>query len=107
MSSPSQGADSRSPVRFRFTLRRLLFWMAGWGVVFASIAYLANLVTDARRHAIASVSQGPLNQLTLALHNYHDTFGSFPPAYVADAAGRPIHSWRVLILPYIEQRGLY
>ncbi|MCA9223548.1 MAG: DUF1559 domain-containing protein [Planctomycetales bacterium] len=107
MSSPSQGADSRLPVRFRFTLRRLLFWMAGWGVVFASIAYLANLVTDARRHAIASVSQGPLNQLTLALHNYHDTFGSFPPAYVADAAGRPIHSWRVLILPYIEQRGLY
>lgn len=48
-----------------------------------------------------------LKQIGLAIHNYHDDYGSFPPAFVADADGRPIHSWRVLILPYIEQNALY
>ena len=48
-----------------------------------------------------------LKQIGLALYNYYDDYGSFPPAFAADANGRPMHSWRVLILPYIEQRDLY
>jgi len=48
-----------------------------------------------------------LKQLALALHNYHDIYGSFPPAYVADDHGRPLHSWRVLILPFMEEEALY
>ena len=43
----------------------------------------------------------------LALHNYHDTYGSFPPAYTADSNGRRLHSWRTLILPYMDQHRLY
>jgi len=43
----------------------------------------------------------------LAVANYHETFGSFPPAYVADRDGRPMHSWRVLILPFLERHDLY
>lgn len=30
-----------------------------------------------------------------------------PPAYLVDDAGRPMHSWRVLLLPFIEQQDLY
>jgi len=48
-----------------------------------------------------------LKQIALALHNYHDTYGSFPPAYIADEYGRPIHSWRVLILPFLDHQALY
>lgn len=48
-----------------------------------------------------------LKQIGLALHNYADTYGSFPPPYVADANGQPMHSWRVLILPFMEERDLY
>jgi hypothetical protein len=48
-----------------------------------------------------------LKQIALALHNYHDVHGSFPPAYIADETGKPMHSWRVLILPYLEQGALY
>jgi hypothetical protein len=51
-----------------------------------------------------------LNQarnIGLALLNYHAEFGTFPPAYVADDAGRPMHSWRVLILPYLDGKDLY
>lgn len=34
--------------------------------------------------------------------NYSDTYGRFPPAVVLDESGRRMHSWRVLLLPYIE-----
>jgi prepilin-type processing-associated H-X9-DG protein len=48
-----------------------------------------------------------LLQIAIALHNYHERFGSFPPAYIADENGRPIHSWRVLILPFLDLQPLY
>src|SRR3954454_16252831 len=41
-----------------------------------------------------------LKQIGLALQNYHDEYRSLPPAYIADAEGKPMHSWRVLILPF-------
>ena len=54
-----------------------------------------------------SQCMGNLSQLQIALLNYHDTYGALPPAYVADATGRPMHSWRVLILPFIDENSLY
>lgn len=48
-----------------------------------------------------------LKTISLALHAYHERYGSFPPAFIADSTGRPIHSWRVLILPFLEQEALY
>jgi prepilin-type processing-associated H-X9-DG protein len=48
-----------------------------------------------------------LKQIALALHNYHDTYKTFPPAYIADEDGEPMHSWRVLILPFMEHAELY
>lgn len=47
-----------------------------------------------------------LKQIGLALHNYHDVYGSLPPAAVYGPDGKPWHSWRVLILPYLEQAAL-
>lgn len=51
---------------------------------------------------------GPYNlkHIALAIHNYHEEHGHFPPPYVADASGQPLLSWRVLILPYLEQQQL-
>ncbi|MDA1249874.1 MAG: DUF1559 domain-containing protein [Planctomycetota bacterium] len=48
-----------------------------------------------------------LKQIGLALHNYHSDYGSFPPAFTVDANGQPLHSWRTLILPYLDQQALY
>jgi prepilin-type processing-associated H-X9-DG protein len=48
-----------------------------------------------------------LKQLGLALQNYNDVFKCFPPAFTTDENGKPKHSWRVLILPFIEQKALY
>lgn len=75
--------------------------------VLASGGWLFHAFREARNAAIASASQGHLNQLQLALHCYHDAYGCFPPAYLVDERGVPVHSWRALILPFIEQKSLY
>ena len=43
----------------------------------------------------------------MAVATYHDAYGTLPPAYVSDAQGKPMHSWRVLLLPFLEQQELY
>ena len=48
-----------------------------------------------------------MKQLSLAVASYRDEHKRFPPAFVADKQGRPMHSWRVLILPYLDQNELY
>ncbi|WP_217646984.1 DUF1559 family PulG-like putative transporter [Planctomicrobium piriforme] len=48
-----------------------------------------------------------LRLIGLALHNYHETYGSLPPAYTVDAQGKRLHSWRTLILPFLDQQALY
>ncbi len=50
---------------------------------------------------------GTLKVHGLAMHNYHDQHGCFPPAYFADQDGRPMHSWRVLLLPQFLADQLY
>jgi hypothetical protein len=51
-------------------------------------------------------SANNLKQLMLALHNYHDTYGHFPTD-IRDKDGKPLLSWRVQILPFVEQEQLY
>jgi biotin carboxyl carrier protein len=48
-----------------------------------------------------------LKHVGLAMHEYHDVNKTFPPAYQADNSGKPLLSWRVLILPYLGQEALY
>ena len=48
-----------------------------------------------------------LKDIGLAILNYETANGHFPPAYIADENGKPMHSWRVLILPYLDQQALF
>jgi hypothetical protein len=41
------------------------------------------------------------------MQNYEAKEGHLPPAYVLGLDGKPWHSWRVLILPYLEEHDLY
>ncbi len=41
------------------------------------------------------------------MNDYESAMGTFPPAALCDADGKPLLSWRVAILPYIEQDSLY
>ncbi|OHB83917.1 MAG: hypothetical protein A2V98_11460 [Planctomycetes bacterium RBG_16_64_12] len=71
------------------------------------VALLLPAVQAAREAARRSQCTNNLKQLALAVHNYHDLYQCFPPAYIADEDGRPMHSWRVLLLPFLEERALY
>ena len=71
------------------------------------IALLLPAVSVAREAARACQCRNNLKQLCFALLNYEQHHGQFPPAAVKDDTGKPVHSWRVLILPFIEGETLY
>lgn len=71
------------------------------------VALLLPAVQAAREAARRNNCVNHLKQIGLAMHNYHDVHQRFPPAYFADADGKPMHSWRVMLLPYLERNDLY
>ena len=72
-------------------------------------ALLHQPLNAARAAAVRAQCKNNLKQIMLAMHNYLDSepAKTFPPAYSVDKAGKPLLSWRVLILPYLAQNELY
>ncbi len=77
----------------------------------AVVGVLASTAAPAMISASANAArlqdQNRLKQQLLAMHNYHDTYRSFPLRASVTDAGKPLLSWRVQILPFIEQQALY
>lgn len=100
--------DSRRHRRTGFSLIELL-------VVIAIIAILISLllpaVQQAREAARRTACRSNLKQLSLAIHNYHDSYNQFPLNYALWNLKHPMdgfsQSWMVSLLPYIEQGPLY
>jgi beta-lactamase regulating signal transducer with metallopeptidase domain len=61
----------------------------------------------AREGAQRAQSMNNLKQIALAMHMYADQKGAFPPAAVLGPDGKTPHSWRVALLPYLEQEQLF
>ena len=88
--------------------RRLIVWTLSIGI----IGCLIVLALPIRRGPSIQVARrmhcrNQMKQLTLGLHYYHDEYETFPPAFTVDENGNRLHSWRTLILPYIEHQELY
>lgn len=110
------GLDKTSnikPPRLRraFTLIELLVVIA---IIAVLIAILLPAVQQAREAARRSQCRNNLKQIGLALHNYHEAFGTFPPGNVHasvdttfDTSGKAGYGWGAFILPYLEQTTLY
>jgi len=54
-----------------------------------------------------NIEKNNLRQISLALANYQQSHGTFPPAFIVDEEGKPMHSWRVLILRELERKDLH
>jgi len=78
-------------------------------------AMVANAVPKMQVAAQRTTAQNNLKQIGLALHNYASTYGNQVPVYAIGAKGQPLKnptdkpllSWRVALLPYMEQEALY
>ena len=104
---PSLFAVQRTAVGVGFTSHQTL----PGGNVGASapvmVALLLPAVQASREAARRMQGSNNLKQIGLAMHNFHDTYSAFPAGFSADADGKPLLSWRVHILPFIEQGPLY
>ncbi len=69
-------------------------------------AVLLPAVQKVREAAARAQSANNLKQIGLAIHNYESAYGHLPHDIV-DKNGKPLLSWRVAILPFMEQDNLY
>lgn len=102
--APTQSSSSTGTVILVVVLCAVMGMFVVGGVL---VALLLPAVQAAREAARRMQCSNNLKQVALAMHNYHDTYKSFPPAYTVDAEGNKLHSWRTLILPFLEQGALY
>jgi uncharacterized protein (TIGR03067 family) len=56
---------------------------------------------------LKSQDENNLKQIALAMHQYHDTYNHWPMPAIYSKDGKPLLSWRVAILPFVEQNNLY
>ncbi|MCE9526999.1 MAG: DUF1559 domain-containing protein [Planctomycetales bacterium] len=92
------------PSQFRPTL---LGCLAIIGIVGLLVALLLPMRRRAGPAARRMQCANNLKQIGLALQTYADKYGALPPAHTVDTDGKPLHSWRTLILPFMEQEPLY
>lgn len=93
------------------TKRRRWRWWLAW----TCVAALATLVLfllgpaprTARSAARRSACQNNLKQLAFAMRRYVEEHGCLPPSRTFAADGTPLHSWRTLLLPYVDERKLF
>ena len=71
------------------------------------LAFFVPAIREAREAPNRMGCSCNLKGIGLALHNYYAMEGCLPPAYLADEDGTPMHSWRTLILPYLDCKGVH
>jgi prepilin-type N-terminal cleavage/methylation domain-containing protein len=80
-------------------------------VVVAILAIVAALILPNIRTAGPAARRtqchNNIRNIALALLNYKQEYQVFPPAYTVDAHGKPLHSWRTLLLPFMDEKALY
>jgi hypothetical protein len=90
--------------RWKLTLVELLVYLV---IIAFLILLFLPAVQSARARSRPVWCRNNLKQLALGLTHYNKTRGALPPAYIADTNGGPLLSWRVALLPMIEEQSLY
>lgn len=71
------------------------------------VIFIATLRMRDGRPSSRSLCVSHNRQVAIALLAFSDTNGHFPPAFTIDDRGTPLHSWRTLILPYLDRHDVY
>jgi hypothetical protein len=86
---------------------RLVAGGMGWAIAVFFVWCIVPQIGAPREAGRRSACYNRLSYLARALKDYHKMHGSFPPAYLADKNGKPLHSWRTLLLPYLGYEDVY
>jgi hypothetical protein len=78
-----------------------VFWLL------ALVCLLLPAIKAARDNARCMLCMSNLRVIGVALQNYRACYGCYPPPCTYDAAGRPMHSWRLLITPFLATSPIY
>jgi Protein of unknown function (DUF1559)/Protein of unknown function (DUF3352) len=73
----------------------------------AALAFSVPMSIAGQPLGAVAESQNNVRQLILAAHNHESAYQKLPPSFTADAEGKPLLSWRVKILPFLEEQELY
>lgn len=76
-------------------------------VVVVALGLLWPASQPIRDTPIISSDSNKLKSIALAIYNYEHDHGHFPPPFIPDEKGKPMHSWRVLLLPYLEEDNMF
>ena len=76
-------------------------------VVGVLVALLLPAVQAAREAARRAQAINQVKQLSLAMINYESMYSTYPARASFDAQGKPLLSWRVHILPFLQEEALY
>jgi hypothetical protein len=77
-----------------------------WLICFLVVLSLPFAIV-ARESSRRSWCRNQVGNVALAMLGYQDKTGHLPPAFVADKSGTPMYSWRVLLLPYLDESAMY
>lgn len=86
---------------------RWLFIISGLILLLFLFFLLLPATRRARPAAYRMSCSSNMRNIAIALNAYEQEHGCFPPAHTTDESGQRLHSWRSLILPYLDQKELY
>ncbi|MEZ6119345.1 MAG: DUF1559 domain-containing protein [Pirellulaceae bacterium] len=90
--------------------RSLISWKR-IGLIVGVVMLLIVLLLPFRRNIRPTVRRiecgENMQEISMALINYETVHGTLPPAFTVDENGNRLHSWRTLILPFLEEQALY
>lgn len=104
---PALTAMRRTPEGFEFETRQTLPMIDVTMAAPVLAGLLLPAVQQIREAARRTQSMNNLKQLALSAHNFESAFKRLPPGGTVNAEGQQLLSWRVYMLPYLEQQGLY
>lgn len=119
MDTPATSFDGHVPSQPALDLqptpsRRRRWWTPrrvanACGIIVLALLLLGPVaaIRSAREAARRATCSCNFCSIALAFAHYHEVHGEYPPAHVDDVNGKPMHSWRVLILPYMDHGTLY
>jgi hypothetical protein len=89
------GGPSVNDVGNRHTVR----WTIAVLAIVALIVWLSVAIPQGLDKSRSASCSHNLAMIGMALRNYSDRYGTFPPAYLCDKSGKPVNSWRTRVIP--------